>query len=458
MARSGDGVRWGRWAIIAVAAAAIGGAAVQSLLDARGVRAAEARRGAISAYIEERAKTRLPETTIIATPFEGRVLPVTLDAGDPVRAGQIVARMEEAEVRSRLEAARATIERLEAEIVRNDDARLERTAIGQVERLLVSLDRTVEAAEERTRGAQARLDFLEQRLARVEESFEAEAVTEIERDEAIVDRVEADVEQRTSVLTLRATQAIRAATQLTIRFINELIEKKTLTTDVLRRQLDETRADLTAIEADAALLELRSPVDGVVLERFVSSYRRLAPGEPLLEIGEPERLEVEIEALTEDATRVRIGDTVEVFGEALRGPAVEARVTRIYPAGFEKVSSLGVEQQRVLVIAALTDEAKRMLAERGVSLGPQFRVRTRIITARAQEAIVAPRAALFRSERDQWRLFVIRDGRARLVDVEVGLMNDLEAQIRSGLEAGERVVLAPDSDLDDGDRVEVIED
>jgi HlyD family secretion protein len=130
-------------------------------------------------------------------------------------------------------------------------------------------------------------------------------------------------------------------------------------------------------------------------------------------------------------------------------------VHRIYPAGFTKVSSLGVEQQRVNVIVRFAEGVLEKLREQR-DLGVDYRVRVRIFTEHKSDALLVPRTALFRGADGGWEVFVVRDRRAKLQPVEVGLMNDERVEIISGLQQGEIVVLAPESSLIDGTRVKPI--
>jgi HlyD family secretion protein len=193
-------------------------------------------------------------------------------------------------------------------------------------------------------------------------------------------------------------------------------------------------------------------VDGVVLHRFLSNEQFVAAGTSLLEIGRLEDLEVEAEVLTLDIVAAKVGDAVEVYGPAIGQPPAQGKVARIFPAGFTKVSSLGVEQQRVKVIVRFEPaELKRLLADRRLGVG--YHVRVRVYTDARADALTVPRAALFRSSRGQWQVFAVRDGRAQLVPVEVGLMSDESAEITAGLAEDEQVILAPESTLSGGARV-----
>jgi HlyD family secretion protein len=138
------------------------------------------------------------------------------------------------------------------------------------------------------------------------------------------------------------------------------------------------------------------------------------------------------------------------------GQGLAGVVHEIFPSAFTKISSLGVEQQRVLVIIQFAPQVGEPWSQQ-LPLGAAYRVRVRIFTARQNNALIVPRTALFRSREGDWQVFVIRAGRARLQSVEVGLMTDLQAEIRRGLQDQERVVLAPETDLVEGARVRTVQ-
>ena len=187
-------------------------------------------------------------------------------------------------------------------------------------------------------------------------------------------------------------------------------------------------------------VELRSPVCGKVLKVFEESSRTVAVGTPLLEVGDPTDLEVIIETLSRDGAMVQPGTPVEL--EQWGGPEpLKAKVRFVEPAAFTKVSALGVEEQRVYVVADLTTPA----SERG-NMGDNFRVEARIITWQNERALKVPSGGLFRFG-NQWNAYVVTDGRARLRTVKVGHASETETEVLEGLKEGEEVVLYP------GDRI-----
>jgi HlyD family secretion protein len=315
--------------------------------------------------------------------------------------------------------------------------------------------KTVEAAENRTKASQSRASFAEEFLARMRRLQTASARSEEEVDRAEVAEVEAKVQVVEDRLTVAMTKSMLAATQIMPRLVTQYMADQDLKTAVLEKEKAEAEARLRQVLTRQQRGNMYSPVEGVVLEKLIENERYLPAGEVLLKIGQLEQLEVEADILSQDVIDVRPGQNVEIYGPAVAarvGAGVPGKVKKIYPAGFTKVSSLGVEEQRVKVIVAFEPAAlKKLRAQLG--LGVDYRVRVRIFTAEAKNAVTVPRSALFRGADGSWQLFTIRDGRARRVSVEVGLMNDEQVQILKGVSENEAVVLAPDTSLTDGTRV-----
>jgi HlyD family secretion protein len=191
---------------------------------------------------------------------------------------------------------------------------------------------------------------------------------------------------------------------------------------------------------------IASPVGGVVLARHRESQSVVPAGDPLLEIGDPSHLEIVSDMLSSDAVRIRVGS--RVFIEDWGGPeTLEGRVERIEPAGFTKVSALGVEEQRVNVIISFqaTSDAAR-------ALGDNFRVEVRVVVWRADSVTQVPTAGLFRRG-EGWAVYVVQDGLAHIRDVTIGQRNARSAQVLSGLSVGDPIVLYPPDTLVDGARV-----
>ena len=356
---------------------------------------ATATMGPMQVSIDEDGETRVRQRFVISAPVAGRVDRIELEPGDPVtREKTVVARM--APVSSSL-----LDPRTRAEL--NAAVEAARAAVGQAQ---AERERAT-AALERVRSSEARQRAL----------FDGGAIPR--------DTLEA---AQTEVQT--AEEAARAA-----GFAVQGAEY----------QLQQARARLQTPQRSGAAIEIRSPIDGVVLKRFRESSAVVTPGEPLLEIGDARQIEIVADLLSTDAVRVAPGAEVLIEqwggGHTLRG-----RVRRVEPSGFMKVSALGVEEQRVNVIIDFADPST------GRALGDGYRVEVRIITWQEANALTVPAGCLFR-QHDGWAVFVVEDGIARLQAVQLGQRNQNVGQILSGISAGQTLVLHPPDTLTDGMRV-----
>ncbi len=416
------------------------------------VEAAKVRSGPIREFVDERGKTRLPQTYAITMPFDGRVGAIGLVEGTPVKQGQLVAQVTPRDLELARSAAELAVERLDASIRENDDISVESVSLTQSNKMAESMRHTVEAAVEQVTAGRAKLEYYNHNLDRTQRLVASKAKSEDEYEQAQLSQVQSRVEFQQDQLMSAAMHALDAATQLLPKVITEYIARKRLAHAVLEKQKAEAQVNLDQVAKNEERGRMRSPIDGVVLERLVSDERQAAAGTVLLRIGRLEDLEVEADVLSQDVVGVKPGDEVELSGPAIGRTPAHGTVRRIYPAGFTKISSLGVEQQRVKVIIAFQPaDLARLRTERG--LGADYRVAVRIFTSAKPTALVIPRPALFRGAEGKWQVFAIRDGRVRLQGVETGLMNDETVEITRGLADGDLVVLAPETNLADGARV-----
>ncbi|QDU46964.1 Putative efflux system component YknX [Symmachiella dynata] len=406
-------LRW-IWVVLILGVVAGGVVFFRSPLEVP-VDVAIAHKGDIRVYVEERAKTRVPETYRISMPLAGRVLPISLKAGDRVTKGEVVARLDPADL--------------------DRDVSQESIRVLGFDRMIETLGNSIKSSQQQLLAREAKLKYAEEEHRRISQLFERKAVPEAEKSEAELLEIESRAELRKDELTHLNYKIALALTQL------------------FRQDQIETQA---ATQRDRKRAEIHSPVDGVVLEKMESNERVLPSGEVLLEIGQPEKLEVEAEILAQDAVTIQVGFPVEISGAAIGPEPITGKVTRIYPRGFTKVSSLGVEQQRVQVVIAFDPAGLEQLKKAGRKLGIDYRVRVKIFTQQKQDALIIPRSAIFRSTAGNWQAMVVRDGKAQLVDLMIGLANDFEVEVLSGANENEPVILAPDSSLVDGQPVEAI--
>ena len=380
------------------------------------VDAAPVTRGLLQVTIVDDGKTRVEEPYTVSAPLAGRLLRIELEPGDAVAEGQTVL---------------ATIEPTDPELLN--------------ERELAEAAARVKAAEAAVSRSQAALARVREELRNAETDYAR--LRELGQQNAATQR---QVEQ--AELAFRsATEDYRAAV-----FSEEIAEYELeLARAALRRtrpESDPPAETPAGAETDTGRPEpwqfpIRSPITGEVLRVFQESMTVVNPGTRLVEVGDPQALELEIDVLSTDAVRIEPGNRVIV--EHWGGDApLEARVKRVEPSAFTKVSALGVEEQRVNVIAEfVTPPAERP------SLGDAFRIEARIVVWENPDVLKVPTSALFRRG-DDWAAFVVRQGRAELQPVTIGHTSGLEAEVLEGLAAGDLVILHPSDRVQDGVRVE----
>ncbi len=364
------------------------------------VTAIEARRGNFEVTIEEEGRTRVKDRFVISAPVAGYLRRSELHVGDPVAQKQMVAR---------LEPLRPAV--------------LDPRAKAEAEAGVSAAQAALRGAEQAVAAARAEAQYARNDYERKATLHQGGRVSQEELDRA-------DTQLRQATANLRSSQ---------------------FAVDVAKFRLQAAR---TALQYSAAgigdtdeTVEVTSPVSGKVLKLYRESEGPIQAGDNLVEVGDPTALEVEIDVLSEDAVRIQTGTPVRFLrwgGE----PALHGTVRTVEPVGFTKISALGVEEQRVMVIADLTSPH-----EEWQKLGDGYRVEAAFILWRGANVLQVPTSALFRY-RDQWALFVIEDGRARRRTVEVGRRNGLMAQILDGLREGESVIAHPDERITDDVRVE----
>jgi HlyD family secretion protein len=171
----------------------------------------------------------------------------------------------------------------------------------------------------------------------------------------------------------------------------------------------------------------------------------VAPGTPILEIGDPTDLEIEAEILSRDAVAIQPSALVTV--EQWGGEPAKARVRRVEPAAFTKVSALGVEEQRVLVLSDFVAQTPALKA-----LGDRYRVEVRVVVWQSDDTLLVPAGALFR-EGSEWKTFVFDAGKAKSAIVKAGRTDGRMMQVLEGLKPGDEVLMHPPDSVIDGSEV-----
>lgn len=356
----------------------------------------EAKLAPMQVTIEEEGKTRVIDRYIISAPVAGTTCRVDLDVGDSVEKNQML----------------VNIKPLQSQA-------LDPRSHAEAEATVAAAESALRAAEQNVHSARADAELAGKELTRLEPLAKQGHVSEDRLDQA------------------RATKRSTAAT----------LRSAVFAVDVAKHELDAARTALRYTGNTSSnpedMVQVLAPVAGQVLKVQQECEGVVSPGQPLLEIGDTRSLEIETDVLSADAVKINPG--MSVLYERWGGEKpLTGHVRRVEPVGFTKISALGVEEQRVLIISDITSDT-----EQWQTLGDGYRVESRFILWEEQDVLQIPASALFRVE-DQWALFVMKNNKAKRRNVKVGQRNGLSAQILNGLAEGEAVITHPDNTIDDG--------
>ena len=382
--------------------AAIGGALYWAMKERPiSVDVAKAVSGPMQVSIQEEGVTRVRDVYTVSSPIAGRVDRIKLDEGQAVEAGKTLI---------------ASIHPLDPPFL---DERTQRGLLS-----------AVEAARSAVALAEVEFERSQMALTLAQSEYDRSSVlakkkilplSQLERTFNALELQKAHVKSAKAAIELRKAELARA-----------------------NAQLQQPGQSEPKVHTEDCCVQVKAPVDGVVLSILARSEQPVSAGARLVEIGDPRKLEIVIDLLSSDAARIRPGADVLIteWGGAkeLRG-----KVRRIDPAAFTKVSSLGIEEQRVNVIIDLSETAP--------ALGHGFRVVGNLVVWEQGDVLQVPIGALFRSD-GQWAVFVVVGDVVELRKIGIGQMNRDSAQVLNGLSADDEVVLYPNDTLENGGLVE----
>lgn len=392
-------MQYKRWIIVIGISAAVILAVIYGFLPKPvSVEAVKAARGMLRVTIEEEGKTRVSDRFTVYSPVSGFMRRIPIQEGDRIEKDQTLAEFEPSKSNP-----------------------LDPRSYAAAKAGVASAEASLKAETEKARAAEVEAQYSLKNFERMQKLFKAGLISRdsFEQAEAVL--------KSSRAASLSAEAGAKAA----------------------RSELDRAQAALLdGMGAGGKTVSIKAPVAGSVLKIYRESEGIIQAGDPLIDIGDPQKLEVRVEVLSTDAVQIRPGTPV-IF-ERWGGESVLSGTVRIVePMGFTKISSLGVEEQRVPVIVDFTNADMDQ-----VRLGDGYRLEASFTIWEGQEVLQVPASALFRNQ-GGWAVFVVQNGRALKRDVKVGHRTGLAAEILAGLAEGERVVSYPDNTIEDGSRVSV---
>lgn len=382
---------------ILVAAAVVAMIVFAALPKPIPVDVAVATRETMTVTVDEDGRSRVKDRYVVSAPLSGNLARIALEAGEEIAEGDVLARI-----------VPLAPPLLDERSVATSKARVA---------MATAARRQAAAQLERAKAAEA---FAATEAERAEDLFASGAIPRQERERA-------ELQLRTAKADLTSAQ-----------FANR----------VAAFEVEMAKAALAGSQNGDGGQQVKvvAPVKGRVLRVMRQSAGAVQAGTPLLELGESQALEVVVDVLTRDAVSIERGATVYI--ERWGGERLEGTVRHVEPSAFTRMSSLGVEEQRVNVVIDLT-----VPKERWTALGDGYRVETRIVIWNEDDVLQVPASAVFRHG-DGWAVFAVADAAARLTPIAMGRRNGRRVQVLDGLEAGARVIVHPGAQVVDGVAVE----
>ncbi len=403
--------------------------------------------GSIEESFTESAKTRLANTYPITMPVTARISRINLEPGDGIVTSQQLAEIDLIPFEQKVIEDKASIAALAAQMAVTDDNSLENSALAELNSTLKAMEELVKAAALQVEAEEARNSHAQKDLERALKLVETHAVSEKEIDNSQLHADTSLIELRKEQFNYAASSALLAATAVGPRAVKEYMDREQLEKRVTEHQLAEAQARLSRAEHELNLASLKSPINGIVLERYQQGDSLLTAGTRLLLLGNLEKLEVIADVLTEDAVQLDLGSLV-VFRRASSFQTFTGKVKRIEPAGFTKLSSLGIEQQRVNVIISLNEHPEK--------LGVGFRLQARFLTGIKNNALIVDRGSIMQHTDRSYYVWKIKNNILLKQTVKLGLKSDLKLEVVDGLTNHDHIVKHPTTMMAEGMRVSVL--
>jgi HlyD family secretion protein len=357
-------------------------------------------RGPLTVTINEEGKTRVMDHYLLSAPVDGYIRRINLEVGDPVTKGQPL---------GSLEPLRPAV--------------LDTRARAEAEARVASAMAALNAAEQEVSAAAADTQYAADEQRRLKQLFDSGAVS--------LDQLQqADANARR---TAARHESARFAVE--IARYEKIAAEASLKYSVAGGADEQTESEMILAPVDGSVLKIHHQSEGVVYK-----------GDPLVDIGDPHSLEIVVEVLSRDAVRITPGMRVLLMRWGGDG-TLQGSVRTVEPTGFTKISALGVEEQRVLVIVDIVSSPE--LWDR---LGDGYRVETAFVIWEEPEVLQVATSAMFR-QGGAWTVYVVNNGRAEPRAVQPGQRSGISTQIVSGLDEGELVINHPGDNLEAGSRV-----
>ena len=327
----------------------------------------------------------------VSSQGSGNLEDITVDLGSPVRRGQVIARLDQRELKLKVDQAQGTLHQAEARLGIKRGERIDPQKQPDVRLAFAALER-------------ARYDLNASRSL---------------AESGDISKQQLDVYQK----TLDQAEARYQAALENVRNLEAIIEEKRAALDLTTKQLTDT--------------QIVSPINGVVKEKAASRGEYLQPGKAIVTIVQIDPLRLRVDIPEYAAASVKTGQTLTLTVEAFPGRTFNGRVVRIAPSLNEQTRALTVEAQ---------------VANPGNQLRPGMFAKSNLVTTKDAMAVMVPRRAV-QTIAGLNKVFVIENGRSSERLVKLGGSDGDLIEVIEGVKSGELVAISNLDKLQEGSAV-----
>jgi len=408
----------------------------------------QVQRGELQVTVDAEGKTRVRDRFVIAAGVDGHLARIALREGDSVLANGVVAQIDPLPLNASVQSALGQLAEWQAQRAGVATQRPKAKTIEQARIRIQVAEAQQRESEARVAQAKADLEQARRDRQRAQQLADSGAISRQDREVAELNVISRAKALEAAILVAKANQSAVDVARAALAVVQQEQSDPDYLLRVYDARIASTQAELSKLRDEAARTDIRSPVAGKVLRIHQKSAQFVTSGTPLMDIGDPTRLEIVIDVLSSDAVKIQPGNLIfiEPDGEPERSAnSLQAKVRLVEPSAFTKVSALGVEEQRVNVIGDFVNPAR--------SLGDAYRLDTRIVVWSGKNVLQVPISALFRCNQSSWCVFVVEQGKANQRQIQIGYRSDRAAEVKQGLQVGEQVILHPTEQVKESIRV-----
>jgi|GEM_PF-499266 len=392
------------------------------------IRIENSKKGNICEYIKLRGKVELDNKAQLYAQIPG-ILTVLSREGERVKKTNLIAEIDTSELEIILKKSAALYEAAEANLME------QRTSV-KIEQ--------IKQAEQQLEQAAIALNSSEKDYNYKKDLYNK--TSELRKKGSISAQGEKDVKIQYDTAEnayLEAEKRVKIA-QYNLQLLKKGASEYILT--AAERAVEQAKMQVEQIRNDIAKASIFPVIDGVVLSKYFESGSYVQTGAHLFDIGDYSSAYIRVEALTDDISKIMIGRKALISGDILNGAQISAEVSFIAPKAFTKVSSLGVEQQKI--------EVRLKYDTSKYEFRPGYEFDVNILAAEKNDAIFVPYKAVFEQDGHD-SLFVLRDNAIQLREVATGIENDDYIEIKTGLLEGEKIIIDPPNKVKPGMKVKI---